>query len=64
MIVGGATVRLLTGPDARAYDALIVATAIAHDLPLYTVNPGDFAGISDLRVVAVPHPDTQADPGD
>jgi predicted nucleic acid-binding protein len=47
--------------SARAYDALIAATAIAHDLPLYTVKPGDFAGINDLHVVAVPHPDTYAD---
>jgi hypothetical protein len=23
----------------------------------YTCNAGDFAGIDDLRVVAVPHPD-------
>ena len=45
-------------PAARAYDAMIAATAIAHRLPLYTCNPGDFAGIDDLRVVAVPHPNT------
>lgn len=25
---------------------------------LYTVNPKGFAGIDDLRVVAVPHPDS------
>lgn len=43
--------------SARAYDALIAATAIANDLPVYTVNPDDFAGITGLRVVAVPHPD-------
>ncbi len=42
---------------ARAYDALIAATAIANGLPLFTVNPGDFTGIDDLEVVAVPHPD-------
>ena len=45
-------------PAARAYDAMIAATAIAHRLPLYTCNPGDFAGIDDLHVVAVPHPNT------
>jgi tRNA(fMet)-specific endonuclease VapC len=43
--------------SARPYDALIAATAVAHDLPLYTVNPDDFAGIDDLVVVSVPHPD-------
>lgn len=41
---------------ARAYDAMIAAVAIANDLPIYTVNPKDFAGIEALDVVAVPHP--------
>lgn len=41
---------------ARAYDAMIAAIAIAHDLPLYTCNPADFSGIDDLRLVAVPQP--------
>ena len=42
-------------PAARAYDALIAATAIAHDLPLFTSNPSDFSGIDrlDLRPVAI-----------
>ena len=44
-------------PAARAYDALIAATAIANALPLYTCNPGDFAGIDELEVIGVPHPD-------
>jgi predicted nucleic acid-binding protein len=48
--------------SARAYDALIAATALANGLPLFTVNPGDFAGIDDLEVVAVPHPDIDRDP--
>lgn len=43
-------------PAARAYDAMIAAIAIAHDLPLHTCNPGDFDGIDGLTVVAVPHP--------
>jgi predicted nucleic acid-binding protein len=38
----------------RAFDLLIAATAIAADLPLYTRNPDDFAGLSDLlHIVAV-----------
>lgn len=42
-------------PTARAFDALIAATAISRDLPLYTCNPGDFDGIPqlDLRPVTV-----------
>ncbi len=42
---------------ARAYDALIAATAIAENLPLFTCNPADFAGIEGLDVRAVPYPD-------
>ena len=45
-------------PAARAYDALIAAVAVATNLPLYTVNPDDFAGIADLTVRPVAHPDT------
>ena len=41
---------------ARAYDALIAATAIANDLPVYTCNPRDFAGIEGLQVNPVPVP--------
>ncbi len=43
--------------SARTYDALIAATAIANEVPLYTCNPGDFAGIDGLSVIAIPHPD-------
>lgn len=46
--------------DARAFDALIAAIAIANQLPLYTCNPADFMGIQGLEVVAVPHPDRVA----
>lgn len=38
---------------ARAYDALIAATAVANGLPVYTRNPDDFSGIDALTVVAV-----------
>lgn len=40
-------------PAARAYDALIAATALAHQLPVYTGNPGDFEGIDGLEVHVV-----------
>jgi tRNA(fMet)-specific endonuclease VapC len=43
-------------PAARAFDAMIAATAIANGLPLYTANPGDFAGIDDLVIRAIPTP--------
>jgi predicted nucleic acid-binding protein len=42
---------------ARAYDAMIAATAIANGLPVYTCNPDDFAGIDGLEVIPVPVPD-------
>jgi tRNA(fMet)-specific endonuclease VapC len=38
---------------ARAYDALIAATAIAHGLPVYTCNAADFEEIDGLQVVPV-----------
>jgi predicted nucleic acid-binding protein len=44
-------------PTARAYDAVIAATAIVASLPVYTCNPGDFLGIDGLELVDVPHPD-------
>jgi hypothetical protein len=43
-------------PAARAYDALIAATAMAHNLPVYTCNPADFEGIDGLDVVPVALP--------
>jgi len=42
--------------SARAYDAMIAATAISNDLPVYTCNPGDYGGIDGLEVIAVPVP--------
>jgi tRNA(fMet)-specific endonuclease VapC len=44
-------------PEARAYDAMIAATAVANGLPVYTCNPSDFSGIDQLTVVAIPHPE-------
>lgn len=43
---------------ARAYDALIAATAMAHGLPVYTCHHADFEGIDGLDVipVALPRP--------
>jgi predicted nucleic acid-binding protein len=43
-------------PAARSYDALIAATALANDLPVYTANPHDFEEIEGLTVVAVEAP--------
>jgi predicted nucleic acid-binding protein len=43
----GRTVRV------RSADAMIAAIALAHDLPLYTANPDDFAGIDGLEVRVV-----------
>jgi tRNA(fMet)-specific endonuclease VapC len=47
---------------ARAYDAMIAATALANGLPIYTCNPSDFSGIDGLEVVAVPVPDAPDPP--
>jgi predicted nucleic acid-binding protein len=33
---------------SRAMDLLIAATALAHDMPLYTLNPKDLRGLEDL----------------
>src|SRR5216684_2206394 len=41
---------------ARAYDAMIAATALANALPVYTCNPADFVDIDGLDVIAVPVP--------
>ena len=42
--------------NARAYDAMIAAIALANGLPVYTCNPNDFAGIEGLEVIPVPLP--------
>jgi predicted nucleic acid-binding protein len=33
---------------SRVVDLMIAATALAHDLPLYTLNPKDLHGLEDL----------------
>jgi tRNA(fMet)-specific endonuclease VapC len=43
-------------PQARAYDAMIAAVAVARSLPLYTSNPNDFHSIDGLTVIPVPLP--------
>lgn len=43
-------------PTARAFDALIAATALAQELPLFTTNPDDFAGINHLDLHLVSRP--------
>lgn len=56
---GGVAAALRTSgrkPAARAYDALIAASAVAHGVPLYTCNPSDFSGIPQLDLRAVTHP--------
>lgn len=40
----------------RAVDLLIAATALAHDLTLYTRNPDDFAHLEGVRVIPVGTP--------
>lgn len=57
---GGVAAALRTSgrkPAARAYDALIAASAVAHGVSLYTCKPSDFSGIPQLDLRAVTHPD-------
>ena len=54
--VAAALRRLGRKPTARSFDAMIAATAIANELPIYTCNPSDFAGITGLEIVVVAVP--------
>lgn len=45
-------------PAARAYDAMIAATAVSRGLPLFTANTSDFRGIPGLEVREVRRAET------
>ena len=46
--------------SARAFDALIAATAVSRGWPVHTCNPDDFAGIDGLTVVSISPPEPEA----
>jgi predicted nucleic acid-binding protein len=55
--VAAAVIAIGRKPRRRVADLMIVATAMAEGLPLFTTNPGDFAGLDDLiQVVPVTRP--------
>lgn len=56
-LVSAAVVAAGRKPRRRIADLMIASIAIANQLPLYTTNPSDFAGLDDLAtVVPVPRP--------
>jgi predicted nucleic acid-binding protein len=40
----------------RAVDMLVAAVALSGELPLYTLNPDDFAGLTELLEIVSPVP--------
>ena len=60
-IYGRVTAAVITSgrkPRRRLADLMIAAIAIAEDLPLFTTNPDDFAGLEHLlTLVPVTRPD-------
>lgn len=53
-IVGAVVAARRKHRGARSLDLLIAATALANQLPLYTRNPDDFAGLESLiDIVAI-----------
>jgi predicted nucleic acid-binding protein len=43
----------LSGVQPAASPDLIAATALGHDLPIYTRNPDDFVHLDGVRIVEV-----------
>jgi predicted nucleic acid-binding protein len=35
---------------------LVAAVALSNEIPLYTLNPGDFAGLAELLEIVSPVP--------
>lgn len=55
--INAAVVAVGRTPRRRVADLMIASVAAAHQLPLYTTNPGDFAGLKEIvDVVAVTRP--------
>ena len=40
----------------RAVDMLVAAVALSREIPLYTLNPDDFAGLAELLEIVSPVP--------
>lgn len=60
--VTAAVIALGRKPRRRVADLMIAATAIAEQLPLFTTNPDDFAGLEGLiTIVPVTRPATPGD---
>ncbi|HCU93977.1 MAG TPA: VapC toxin family PIN domain ribonuclease [Actinobacteria bacterium] len=60
--VSAAVIAAGRAPRRRTADLMIAATAIAQDLPLFTTNPGDFAGLAQLlTLVPVKRPQVPAE---
>jgi len=49
--------RNITDPSALPSEPLLAATTLAHQLPVYACNPGDFDNIDGLQVVPVRPPE-------
>lgn len=57
--VSAAVVSAGRRPRRRVADLMIASVAAAQGLPLYTTNPDDFTGLSDIvEIVRIRRPDT------